>query len=255
MHTVSTNNARTAATSPVRPPKLTAAQRKQQQKLADERQGRQDAAEWAEAQHPEEVRDIARMGRLGSKSNPWYAFPGFHALNSKLKAGGREYATAFLDEVDAYWQWIGPAWRYAAYAEGVADGRRWAASLATPDQLDRLRSALRNSGRRVLIDTEERYEDLPAAHGLLTWILGQDVYEPRVTFDVDGDKEYEYDSDSQAFKSFWQPFFAEPIDEVLESVDVEGTNAKCKLIEPDYIHGFIDGATGLSDRLRADHLA
>lgn len=253
MHAVSTNHARTVATSPVRPPKLAAAYRKQQQKLADERQGRQDAAGWVEAHHPEDVKLVAVLGKGGKKATPWNGLPAYHVLLPLLKAEGREYAAAFLDEVDARWQWIKQAWKYAKYAAGISDGRQWATTIATTDQLERLRSALRNSGRRVMIDTDDRGCLLTAAHSLLAWTLGRDVYQPRVLLDGDGEYE-EYDSDSEEFKSFWQPFFAEPMDEVLESLDVEGTNAKCKLIEPDYIRGFIDGATGLSDRLRADHL-
>lgn len=254
MHTVSIQPVQTATTPPFRPLQLTAAQRKEQQKLADARQGRRDAAGWVEAHHPEDVFVVAGASKWGTKSVPWKGLTSDHGLLPLLKAKGRDYAAAFLDEVDSRWQWIEQAWQHATYAEGVADGRRWASTIAPADQLERLRSALSNSGREVMIGTRERNCLLAAAHGLTAWILGHDVYRPRLI--LDGEDEYEeYDSDGEQFKSFWQPFFAEPVDEVINSVDVQGTNAKCKLIEPDYIRGFIDGATGLSEQLRTAHLA
>jgi hypothetical protein len=244
----------TASTPAYQPLRLTAAQRKQQQKLADERQGRQDAARWVEAHHPEDVQLVAVLGTRGTKTVPWKRLPSYHGLSPLLKAKGRDYAAAFLDQVESHWQWTELAWKHATYAEGVADGRRWASTIAPADQLERLRSAVSNSGREVMLDTEERNCILEAAHGLTAWILGRDAYRPRVIQDAYDEYE-EYDSDREEFKSFWQPFFAEPVDEVIDSVGVQGTNAKCKLIEPDYIRGFIDGATGLSHQLREDHLA
>ena len=104
-----------------------------------------------------------------------------------------------------------------------------------------------------MIDTNDRNGLLTAAHGLMAWFLGHDVYLPQVI--LDGEDVYEeYDSDGEAFESFRQPFFAEPMDEVIDSVDFDGTDAKCKLIEPGYIRGFVDGATGLSEQLRANYL-
>lgn len=254
VHTVSIGPDQTATTSPVRLAKLTAAQRKQQQKLADARQGHRDAADWVEAHDPEDVYLMAVLGTWGSKSAPWKGLSLDHPLSKLLQTRGRDYASAFLDQVDSHWQWIELAWKHATYAEGVAEGRRWASTIAPADQLERLRSALCNSGREVMFDTEDRNCLLEAAHGLTAWIIGHDVYRPQVV--QDGEDEYEeYDSNSDEFKSFWQPFFAEPIEEVIESMGVRGTNSKCKLFEPDYIRGFIDGATGLSEKLREANIA
>jgi hypothetical protein len=45
------------------------------------------------------------------------------------------------------------------------------------------------------------------------------------------------------------------MDELIDSLEFKGTDAKCKLMEPGYIRGFVDGATGLSEQLRTAHLA
>lgn len=254
--------------------KLTASERKEQQKLAEDRQARQEAAAWVEAHHPDDVVSFAWLAKLGDKK-PWkdieHEWPD---LIASLLAKGRAYAVSFIDEVKARYLWIEQAWTYATYAEGVTDGRRWASTIAPADQLDRLRTALRYSGRRILVDTEFKDAELSAAHSLLFWVLGHDHYpSSEARSDDDGwdaedrsdedewdaedgsdEDEWKFDSHCEEFKTFWQPFFPDPLDEVLESMELEGTNAKCKLMEPNYILGFIDGATGLSEQLRTDHL-
>ena len=74
VHTVSIRIDQTVIASPVGLPRLTAAQRKRQ-KGAEGRHARQDAAEWVEAHHPEEVCLIAELGKWGTKGTPWKAIP------------------------------------------------------------------------------------------------------------------------------------------------------------------------------------
>ena len=50
--------------------KLTASERKEQQKLAEDRQARQEAAAWVEAHHPDDVDMFAWLAKLGDKK-PW----------------------------------------------------------------------------------------------------------------------------------------------------------------------------------------
>jgi hypothetical protein len=188
---------------------MIAAERKEQKQRDEECQARLDASEWVEAHHPEYVESFAFLTKLSGKKKPWKAIEhSWPDLVAGLKAKGRAYAEGFIDEVQAQWQWIEDAWKYAAYAEGVSDGRRWASTIAAADQLERLRSALQYSGRRVLFDIDDRVPELSGAHSLLAWILGHDVYpSPEVQLDED---EWEFDSNSDEFKSFWQPFFRCP---------------------------------------------
>jgi len=230
------------------------AERKKKRLLFESRQGREDAQKWVVAAHPAEI--VAFMELVGEMYShprkPWQTLDEqFPNLHDELKAWGRDYSHAFIACVRTQWQVVKMPWEHALYSEGIKDGRRWVHEFARRDQVECLRSKMTSDPLEVLPNPGScrDFEFASPAHKLVASILGEDY--PR--FAPANEDEYgDIITNCDEFKQFWQPFVNEPMDQVAEEL-TKICSITNKLLSAKYITGFVDGALGISDGLKAKH--
>lgn len=233
----------------VRKTRQTSAKRRQQD-LADAQDGLALAKAWLETAHPYQIH--ALLGRVGENydwtKKVWHAIPLEHRdLQAQFQARGQKYWQAFIAEIRRHWCHARRVWVSVMYQKGIDDGRRWAAEVAPPELVARLRQAFEEAPLTILPASRpsDEYEGFPSpAHKLVVTLLG-DAY-PRLPC-PDEDYLPDIDADCKEFREFWQPFVDEPIDHI-QAADAFDTS---KLNDPNYVSGFIDGACGQSAALAA----
>jgi hypothetical protein len=162
----------------------------------------------------------------------------------RLTAKGKEYSLAFIQELANEFQASKKVLAKVLQEAGETDGRLWATEFSTREQVDRLRANLTDLNRRQFFIGNSRQCD-PAwtpAHEFTGIVLGD-------AYPVDAESD-EMISDCEEFRQFWQPFLAEPIEQVMADLQRLDCCCKYKIQQQDYILGFVDGALGLSGRMR-----
>lgn len=129
--------------------------------------------------------------------------------------------SSFFVEVDRWWSKVETAWDFLMYSTGVADGERWSRELAATEELRRIQSLA--SCRAFLRGEDDFNPMLTAAHVVLRVAKGLSRIPSR-----------------NEMETFWGRFLSVDLDDL-----------KCRLFEPSYAEGFVDGALDLTGQLKA----
>jgi len=232
------------------------AERKQKKQLFEKRQGMEDAQKWVDAAHPVEIIAFVKaVGNAYSRSrDPWAGLRFENQkLHDELESWGKDYSYAFISCVRTHWHVVRASWEHIMYVEGVADGRQWSLETTHPEFVDNLRSLVTSNPLEVLpneLSHSDEWDFISPAHKLVASVLGDDY--PR-SEPHEGDEIGDIIPDCDEFKEFWQPFVDEPMDQLVKVLE-DTTFFTCKLQSSTYISGFVDGALGVSDSLKAKHL-
>jgi hypothetical protein len=200
--------------------------------------------EWAVAAHPADILtliDNVGWWTPGSRREPWNTCP-FPDLEARLKANGRFFTLGFLTAVGDEFQAKHHALLSVRHREGELDGQRWATEFATQEQIIQLGNfATATDQRRFFTDPSFHEPPWTPAHELVACLLGSQ-------YPIDEDDNLV--EDCQEFRTFWQPFVTEPMDQVISNLKLNSLHGRHKLQDPYYVAGFIDGALGLSEQIR-----
>lgn len=221
---------------------------KEEQFNIDSRDGRDDAYRWLETHPPTEIRQLYQC-RNYSISHLWKRVQRFDpSLASKFKARGQRYANMFVDTVRAHWEPVNQAWTHHLYRQGVVDGTRWS-ETATENQIKRLRDACLPDSQSEFSHGIRGYDGgaVTPGHELVILLLGDDYPVEKLP----GETQSRHAIECEEFRSFWEPFFRDSLDELLSLLHSHPEKQLHTLQEPDYVCGFIDGAIGLGNHLMA----
>lgn len=229
--------------APTKTAKTSPAEKRQRDQLRKRKKGFADGCEWAETCDRFDAQRF--VDHLGwevpwSSRTPWAKCP-FPDLQKRLRSEGRDYTHMFIEAVQDQFKAENSALVYLRHREGVEDGRRWASKYATDGQLTQISVFARSFWTRAVFIGPDPCELWTPAHRLVLDLLG-DAYPNG----EDGKPQM----DCTEFREFWHPFVREPINEVMSNLEHFGFRAGHKLQDRHYIAGFVDGALGLSDKLR-----
>jgi hypothetical protein len=209
----------------------------------DHEQGATDGRTWAVKAHPNELRLFVRYFKKWKKPFSEGDSPLWKRLLTSLpdfKARGELYSRHFERQVFDEYNRIKMLWAYLNYSAGLADGESWARETESAEKLNRLKANDRRGGWGFHPETYEDFDpdDSPARAFVvcISWAEPNDKDEeeecprPEINFEKD-------------VLGFWRRFVSEPLDDIA-----------CRLLVPEYVLGFGDGALGSGRRLQAQFL-
>ncbi len=204
-------------------------------------QGAADGQRWAKRAHPNELRLFCGHFKKWNQHRISGDKPLWHRLLKSLpdfKKRGPKYSKSFAAEVHKEYSRIRTAWAHLNYSAGLRDGEAWARGVGSVEKLSRLQSMDQREGwnpkyrEYYLFDPKHT-----PAHGLSFVMLKGDRED---LWEEDGEDEYSEADYEKEFNSVWQQFVSEPLDDVT-----------CRLLNPEYVIGFANGALGRTKELEA----
>ena len=200
--------------------------------------GEADGRRWAMKAHPNELRLFCGHFRKWNKPCLKDDSPLWIRLLKSLpdfKDRGARYSDCFVTEVRSEYSRIATAWAHLNYAAGLRDGESWARDVESAEKLSRLQAKDQREGWNPEYCEDQLFEpEYSPAQGLLYVLLTGDRDDH---WNVDEPSEAVFEKE---FKSVWERFVSEPLDDV-----------SCKLLVPEYVLGFGNGALGRTEQLEA----